>query len=57
MNIIALILLTVLTIMSCGNNPKSTPARQNGAITMNLYYTGTDGNARKIVEEQSFIRK
>ena len=28
--------------MSCGNK---------GAITMNLYYTGSDGNARKFVEE------
>ncbi len=36
------ILLAAVTVMSCGNNPP---------ITMNLYYTGTDGNARKFVEE------
>ena len=37
------ILFAAITVLSCGNNPKS--------ITMNLYYTGTDGNARKFVEE------
>ena len=26
-------------------------AHPSGSITMNLYYTGTDGNARKFVEE------
>ncbi len=45
------LLLAVITIMSCGNNPKSSPAQSSGPITMNLYYTGTDGNARKFVEE------
>lgn len=37
--------------MSCGNNSKNSPTQQSGSITMNLYYTGTDGNARKFVEE------
>lgn len=45
------LLLAVITIMSCGSNPKSSPAQSSGPITMNLYYTGTDGNARKFVEE------
>ena len=45
------IVLALITIMSCGNNPKSSPAQSSGPITMNLYYTGTDGNARKFVEE------
>ena len=48
---IVTLLLAVITIMSCGNNPKSSPAQSSGPITMNLYYTGTDGNARKFVEE------
>ena len=45
------LVLAVISIMSCGNNPKSSPAQSSGPITMNLYYTGTDGNARKFVEE------
>ena len=45
------LLLAVITVMSCGNNPESSPAQSSGPITMNLYYTGTDGNARKFVEE------
>ena len=45
------LLLTVISVMSCVNNPKSSPTQSSGAITMNLYYTGTDGNARKFVEE------
>ena len=45
------IVLTLITIMSCGNNPKNSSAHPSGSITMNLYYTGTDGNARKFVEE------
>jgi quinol monooxygenase YgiN len=45
------LLLASIAIMSCGNNPKNSSAQQNGPITMNLYYTGTDGNARKFVEE------
>ena len=51
MNKITTILVTLIAVMSCGNNPKTVPAQQAGAITMNLYYTGTDGNARKFVEE------
>ena len=51
MNKITIIILTVFTLMSCGNNPKNSPAQPSGPITMNLYYTGTDGNARKFVEE------
>ena len=35
------LLLTVLMMMSCTDKP----------ITMNLYYTGENGNARKFVEE------
>ena len=34
-----------IAFMSCGNNPEI------GSITMNLYYTGENGNARKFVEE------
>ena len=36
-----IVLLTVLMMMSCTDKP----------ITMNLYYTGENGNARKFVEE------
>ena len=36
-----IVLLTVLMRMSCTDKP----------ITMNLYYTGENGNARKFVEE------
>lgn len=35
------ILLAAIAVLSCGNK----------SVTMNLYYTGTDGNARKFVEE------
>jgi len=45
------ILFAAITVMSCGNNPPESSAEHNGAITMNLYYTGVDGNARKFVEE------
>lgn len=45
------ILLAAITIMSCGDNPKSCSVQQAGSITMNLYYTGVDGNAVKFVEE------
>lgn len=51
MDRITILFLTIFAIMSCGNNPKNNPTQQSGAITMNLYYTGTDGNARKFVEE------
>ena len=37
--------------MSCGNNPQNSAIQKTESITMNLYYTGTDGNARKFVEE------
>ena len=45
------ILFAVITVMSCGNNSKKTPAQPSGPITMNLYYTGVAGNARRFVEE------
>lgn len=45
------LLLAVITAMSCGNNPKGSTRQSSDPITMNLYYTGTDGNARKFVEE------
>ena len=45
------ILLATITFMSCGNNPKTIPVQAPDSITMNLYYTGTDGNARRFVEE------
>lgn len=45
------IILAIITVMSCGNNTQKAPAEQSGPITMNLYYTGTNGNARKFVEE------
>ena len=38
------LILAIALVMSCKQNP-------SGPITMNLYYTGTDGNARKFVEE------
>ena len=38
------LILTVALVMSCKQN-------SSGPITMNLYYTGVDGNARKFVEE------
>ena len=40
--------MTVLT--SCNEN-RSSEASESPQITMNLYYTGTDGNARRFVEE------
>jgi quinol monooxygenase YgiN len=44
-------IIAAITVMSCGNNPKNTPAQESGPITMNLYYTGVDGNAVKFVQE------
>ena len=40
--------MTVLT--SCNEN-RSSEASESPQITMNLYYTGTYGNARRFVEE------
>ena len=48
------IALAAITVMSCGNNPQNTQAQSSGPVTMNLYYTGTNGNARKFVEEMEF---
>lgn len=45
------IVLVAITVMNCGNPPKKTQAQPSGPVIMNLYYTGTDGNARKFVEE------
>jgi quinol monooxygenase YgiN len=45
------ILLTAITVMSCVNNPETNTTQLSGPITMNLYYTGVDGNARMFVEE------
>ena len=45
------LLLAAITVMSCGNNPQDRSVRQAESVTMNLYYTGVDGNARKFVEE------
>ena len=45
------LLLVGGTVMSCGNNPQNSAAQKTESITMNLYYTGTNGNARKFVEE------
>ena len=45
------LLLAAITVMSCGNNPQNSSVRQAESVTMNLYYTGVDGNARKFVEE------
>ena len=42
-----LILFATLMLAGCGNNQKE----NNMAITVNLRYTGTDGNARKFAEE------
>jgi quinol monooxygenase YgiN len=44
------LILSAITIMSCSSNP-NIPAQQTGPVTMNLYYTGVDGSARKFVEE------
>ena len=43
--------LVVISFMSCGKNPETPSNQQTSSITMNLYYTGEDGNARKFVEE------
>ena len=40
-------LTSFLLLAGCGNNQKE----NNMAITVNLRYTGTDGNARKFAEE------
>ena len=45
------LLLVVIAVMSCRNNPNNKSVQQSSSITMNLYYTGVDGNARKFVEE------
>lgn len=45
------ILLAAITVMSCGNHSKNSSVQQTESITMNLYYTGVDGNARKFVDE------
>jgi quercetin dioxygenase-like cupin family protein/quinol monooxygenase YgiN len=45
------VLVAAINVMSCGNNPKTELAQEPGSITMNLYYTGENGNARKFVEE------
>ena len=42
-----LILFATLMLAGCGNNKQI----DNMAITVNLRYTGTDGNARKFAEE------
>ena len=45
------ILLAAVTVMSCGNNPKNSAVQKTESITMNLYYIGMGGNARRFVEE------
>lgn len=42
-----LILASLLILVGCGNNKQA----KSMAITVNLRYTGTDGNAGKFVEE------
>lgn len=44
---ITLILASLLLLAGCGNNKQT----NSMAITVNLRYTGTDGNARKFAEE------
>lgn len=44
---ITLILASLLVLTGCGNNRQA----KSMAITVNLRYTGTDGNARKFAEE------
>lgn len=44
---ITLILAPLLLLAGCGNNIQT----YSMAITVNLRYTGTDGNARKFAEE------
>ena len=51
---ITTILLAAITIMSCGNNHNNSTGQPAGAITVNIYYTGSDGSARKFVEEMEF---
>jgi quinol monooxygenase YgiN len=48
---IIFIIIATVAIMSCGNNPHAESVQEPGSITMNLYYTGTNGNARLFVEE------
>ena len=43
--------LVLITVMSCENSHKTGRIQPSGPVTMNLYYTGTNGNARKFVEE------
>ncbi len=43
--------LVLITVMSCENSPKTGHIQPTGPVTMNLYYTGTNSNARKFVEE------
>ena len=43
--------LVLITVMSCENSHKTGCIQPTGPVTMNLYYTGTNGNARKFVEE------
>ena len=46
-----LTLLTAFLFMSCNQSQQNTAILQSGAITVNLYYTGTNGSAKKFVEE------
>lgn len=48
---IIVILFAVTAVMSCRNNDQTISVQNAESITMNLYYTGVDGNARKFVEE------
>ena len=43
--------LVLITVMSCENSHKTGRIQTTGPVTMNLYYTGTNGNAKKFVEE------
>ena len=45
--LLILSLMSFLLLAGCGNNKQA----DNMAITVNLRYTGTDGNARKFAEE------
>ena len=51
MNKLLTFFLTVVCIMNCANNTNPAQPQQTGEITMNLYYIGTAGNARKFVDE------
>ena len=42
---------TIAMLTSCNIKNSSETTPQDGAITVNLYYTGKDGNAKKFVEE------